>query len=320
MTTICLALCARNEEQSLPGCLRSVVRSVESAEMRLPLRFDIVVVADDCTDRTVTIAESFRRVRVLTSSGGKVQAQRRVAKTTPFVLFCDADILLTDDTVTAVCEAMLADSRLQIAYPVKHPLAPKRVTLLADALYCYNRVNGFQERRRYFNGKFFAIRDWQVPTLAELRPRLAALPVDRFYDFHAGVNVDDIWLSRDILRRYGADAICEVARGPIWYRPPETFAGMYRTYHRMRREIERLNRMFPETIGVHQKRRYDWQAVRRASPKDRWLWRVFRGALGACQLRYHSEKFYYQRFSVTPCPSWKPIEETKQSLDIGQPA
>jgi glycosyltransferase involved in cell wall biosynthesis len=317
VTTICLALCARNEEQSLPGCLRSVIRSVENAEARLSLRFDVVVVADDCTDRTVAIAESFHRVRVLTSSGGKVEAQRRVANSTPFVLFCDADILLTDETVAAVCEAMLADSRLQIAYPVKLPLAPKRGTLLAAALHCYNRVNGFQERRRYFNGKFFAIRDWRVPTLAELRPGLAALPMDRFYDFHAGVNIDDIWLSRDILRRHGADAIHEMARGPIWYRPPETFAGMYRTYHRMRREIERLNTMFPETVGVHQKRGYDWDAVRRASPKDRWLWRVFRAALGACQLRYQSEKIYYQRFSLTPCPSWKPINETKRSLDIG---
>jgi glycosyltransferase involved in cell wall biosynthesis len=320
MTTICLALCARNEEQSLPACLRSVIGSVEIAEARLPLRFDVVLVADDCSDGTVAIAESFPRVRVLKSSGGKIEAQRRVANLTGFVLFCDADILLTDDTVTAVCEAMLANPQLRIAYPPKHPLGPTRATLLANALYCYNRVNGFQERRRYFNGKFFAIRDWQAPTVADLRGRLTALPVDRFYDFHAGLNVDDIWLSRDILRRYGPDAIREVERGLIWYRPPETFTGMYRTYHRMRREIERLNQMFPETVGVHQNRRYDRDAVRRASLKDRWLWRVFRVALGACLLRYHGEKFYYQRLSLTSCPSWKPIAETKQSLDIGRPA
>jgi glycosyltransferase involved in cell wall biosynthesis len=320
VTTICLALTARNEAASLPGCLRSVIRSAEIAEARLPLRFDLVLVADDCTDRTVAIAESFSRIRVVTSSGGKVAAQRRVANTTPFVLFCDADILLTDDTVTAVCEPMLANSQVQIAYPLKHPLAPTRQTLIARALNCYNRVNGFQERRRYFNGKFFAIRDWHVPDRVELRARLAALPVDRFYDFHAGIRLDDIWLSRDILRRYGAAAIHEVERGPIWYRPPETFTGMYRTYHRMRLEIERLNRMFPETVGVHQKRGYDWSAVRRASATDRWLWRVFRVALGACQLRYHGEKFYYQRLSPTPCAPWEPIQETKQSLDIVHPA
>ena len=131
MTTIGLALTARNEAQALPGCLRSVMRSVEVAEARLPLRFDVVVVADDCTDETVSIAASFPRVRVIKSSGGKVEAQRCVANTTPFVVFCDADILLTDDTVTAICEAMLAAPALQIAYPIKKPLAPARATLLA---------------------------------------------------------------------------------------------------------------------------------------------------------------------------------------------
>lgn len=320
MTTICLAITARNEEQALPYCLRSLLRSVTAAEARIPLRFDVVVVADDCTDRTAMVAQSFSRVRVLTSAGGKVEAQRRVANTTPFVVFSDADILVTENTVAVVCQAMLDDPYLQIAYPRKQPLPPVQTTLLAKAIYCYNRVNGFQEPRRYFNGKFFAIRDWQVPTLEELRPRLSSLPADRFYDFHAGMRVDDIWLSRDILRRYGPVGIREVAGGEIWFRPSETFTGMYRTYHRMRLEIERLSKLLPESAAAHQRRGYDWEAVKRASPSDRWLWRWFRIALGACRLRYGCEKFYYQRFSPTTCNSWKPIAETKQSLDIVHPA
>ena len=315
MTTICLAVTARNEEQSLSGCLRSLLRSVDAAEASLPLRFDVVVVADDCTDQTARIANLFSRVRVLTSSGGKVEAQRRVANTTPFVLFSDADIIVSENTVAAVCRAMLNRPELQVAYPRKRPLAPARTTLLARALHCYNRVNGFQEPRRYFHGRFFAIRDWRVPTREELRPRLSSMPEDRFYDFHAGMRVDDIWLSRDILRRYGPDAIRE-AGAEIWFRPPETFAGMYRTYHRMRREIERLNRMFPETVMVHQQRSYDWEAVRCASLEDRWLWRYFRIALVLCRVRYRCEKLFYQRLSRTVCAPWPPIEETKRSLSL----
>lgn len=320
MTTVCLAVTAKNEEQALPGCLRSILRAVEVAEARLPLRFDLVVIADDCTDRTAQVAESYPRVRVIPSTGGKIAAQRRVAPAAPFVLFSDADILVGEQAVAAVCEAMLGDPALQIAYPRKQPLPPTQGTLLAHALYCYNRVNGFQERRRYFNGKFFAIRDWNAPGPAELQARLAALPVDRFYDYRAGLRVDDIWLSRDILRRHGPDAIREVDAAEIWYRPPATFAGMYRTYYRMRLEIERLNVMFPETVRVHQQRGYDWSAVRRAPARDRWLWRVFRLALGLCRLRYRAEKFYYQHLSATPCAPWKPVEESKQSLDFVRPA
>jgi len=320
MTTICLAVIARNEEHALPCCLRSVLRSVDIAESRMPLRFDVVVVADNCTDRTAQVAQSFSRVRVMASTGGKVEAQRLVANKTPFVVFSDADILVTEDTVTVVCQAMLEDQQLQIAYPRKRPLPPARTTLLANAIHCYNRVNGFQEARRYFNGKFFAIRDWRVPTLEDLRPRLGSLSADRFYDFHAGMKVDDIWLSRDILRRCGPGGIREVEGGTIWFRPSETLTGMYRTYHRMRREIERLNQMFPETVTVHQQRGYDWAVVRRAPRRDRWLWRFFRIALGFCQLRYRCEKYYYQNLSPTTCNAWKPIEETKQSLDIVLPA
>lgn len=320
MTRICLAITARNEERALGPCLRSLLRSVAQAESSIPLHFDVVVVADDCTDRTEEIARSFSRVRILNSSGGKVEAQRKVANRTSFVLFSDADILLRNDTVTAVCQAMLDDKALQVAYPRKRTLPPARTTLLANAIHCYNRVNGFQHPRRYFNGKFFAIRDWQVPTLQELRPRLASLAKDRFFDFEAGMKVDDIWLSRDILRRYGDGAIREVAGGEICYRAPETFKGMYRTYRRMRREIERLNHLFPETVPVHQLRRYDWDAVRRANPRDRWLWRSFRVALGACQCLYGCERLYYQRLSQRFCVSWKPVKETKQSLDTVLPA
>lgn len=320
MTAIRLAVIARNEERALPRCLPSLLCSVGIAEARLPLRFDVVVVADECSDETARVAGSFPRVQVITSAGGKVEAQRQVANSTPFVLFSDADILVTENTVAAVCDAMLADSQLQVAYPRKRPLPPVRSTLLASAIHCYNRVNGFQQPRRYFNGKFFAIRHWHMPTLAELRPRLASLPEDRFYDFHAGMRVDDIWLSRDILRRHGPDAIREVAEGEIWFRAPETFEGMYRTYHRMRLEIERLNQIFPETVTAHQQRGYDWETVRRASAKDRWLWRFFRLALGVCRLRYRCEKFYYQRLSQTVCAPWKPVQETKQSLDIVRPA
>jgi hypothetical protein len=206
---------------------------------------------------------------------------------------------------------MLDDPVLQVAYASKSPLPPQRRTLMAAALYCYNRVNGFQTARRYFSGKFFAIRDWQVPTLAELQPRLQSLPQDAFYDYHAGLRVDDIWLSRDILKRHGDQAIREIEGAHLRYHPPETFTGMYRMYLRMTREIERLNVMFPETIPVHQHRGYDRAVVRMAPWRDRWLWRVFRVALSLCRLRYKVERYYYQNIATAPLDAWRPVEETK---------
>jgi hypothetical protein len=79
----------------------------------------------------------------------------------------------------------------------------------------------------------------------------------------------------------------------------------------MRREIERLNILFPETIPAHQRREHDNNAERSASRRDRFLWRWFHLWLWICIVRYRLERFYYQRFAARPCPTWPAIHETK---------
>lgn len=309
---ITIAITARNEAGAIDAMLASLCRAVAVAEAAGLLRARVVVLLDECTDETEAIVRrDFPEMAIQHVSGGLVEAQRRVAHHRPFVIFCDADILVNEQAIAALARAMLENTSLQVAYTAKTPLPPERRSVMADALYCYNRVNGFQTARRYFNGKCFAIRDWQAPTLAELEPRLRHLREDRFYDYHAGLRVDDIWLSRHILMRHGAEAIREVAEARIEYRPAETFTGMYRTYLRMTREIERLNVLFPESVPVHQHRGYDRAAERAAPWRDRALWRVFRLALTVCRLRYRVERWYYQHFARAPLDAWPPVGETK---------
>jgi glycosyltransferase involved in cell wall biosynthesis len=315
--TITIGVTARNEEACIGGTLESLLRSVAFAEAHGVARFEVIAILDECTDGTERVVGGFPRVGVIHSRGGLIEAQRRIATRRPFVIFSDADILIGENVVAALASTMIAEPTLQVAYPRKHPMQPVRRSLMASALYCYNRVEGFQRARRYFNGKLFAIRDWRAPTLAELAPRLAQLPRDRFYDFHSGMRVDDIWLSRDILMRHGADAIRELPDAEIHYRPPETFRGMYRMYLRMRREIERLDRMFPETRPVHHQRGHDREAERNAPLRDRFLWRVFNAALRVCKMRYSAERFYYQRIANDECSAWKPVTESKVALSAG---
>ncbi len=311
---ITLAVTARNEESCIAATLRSIVRAVEVAEEHGRVNIRIVAILDNCTDGTEAIVRhEFPQFEVLLSSGGLIEAQRCVADEKPFVMFCDADVLLDEGAVAALAHEMLEYPHLQAAYAAKSPLPPKKRTLMAAALHCYNRVNGFQTARRYFCGKFFAIRDWQAPTLEELQPKLRTIPRDHFYDYHAGLRVDDIWLSRDLLRRHGESAIREVPGAHLHYRAAETFAGMYRVYLRMTREIERLNILFPETIPVHQQRGYDRVAERAAPWCDRLLWRVFRVALALCGVRYRVERFYYQNLASKPLDAWRPVVETKIS-------
>ncbi|MBB5036568.1 glycosyltransferase [Prosthecobacter dejongeii] len=311
---ITLGITARNEEACIAATLTSVLLAVAYAQGKNIATYEVVAILDECTDNTEAVVKNFPRVQILQAQGGLIEAQRSIAHRRPFVIFTDADILLGENVIFEVTRAMLDDPQLQVAYPTKRPLPPQRSSLMAAALYCYNRVEGFQKARRYFNGKLFAIRDWQAPTLVELKPRLLQLPRDRFYDFHAGLRVDDIWLSRDILLRYGVEGIREIPSAEIRYRPPETFTGMYRMYLRMRREHERLNLLFPESVPAHQQRGYDWEAERRAPWRDRLLWRIFRLALGCCNLCYRLEKFYFQSLPGQPPETWLPVTETKKAL------
>ena len=312
MITVPLTVAARNEARAIGPCLDSLLAARRFVEARSPIRIDPLVVLDDCTDRTEAIARD-RGVACVSSSGGKVEAQRRGVRPGPFQIFCDADVLMNEETLHALCEAMLSDDRLLVAFPPKKPLEPRRRTPLAWALYTYNLRRGFSSQRTWFSGKLFAIRRWQVPTPEEVARRAAGLPSSRFYDYAAGLRVDDIYLARQALLASGPDGLRETADGEVQFRAPETWRGMYRSYRRMRRELERLDVLFPETVDVHRRfgtRVPDLLASAPASERSAWI--VFHAALASCKLAYRLERARYDTWSHTSLEAWPSIEETKQ--------
>ena len=208
---------------------------------------------------------------------------------------------------------MRARPEVIVAFPPRRPLPPVARGWLAHALHVYNRERGFSSQRTWFNGKCFAMRGWSVPTRAEMAARVARLPVDRFYDYAAGMRVDDIYLSRRVVAERGPAALVETREGCVVYRAPETWRGMYRYYRRMRMELERVSALFPELdAGGFGARRADLLAS--APLADRAAYGAFTLALAVCRVGYRLERAYYQHFARTTCPAWPPVEETKCSL------
>lgn len=314
-----VTIAAKNEERALGPCLDALLASVRHAE-RAGLTHELLVVLDDCSDGTEAVARA-RGVATLRSSGGKVEAQRAGLRPGPFAVFVDADVLVTPPTLAALADIMRARPEVQVAVPPgRVPLPPVARGRLAQALHVYNRERGFSSRRTWFNGKCFAIRRWDVPTRADLAARIARLPRDRFYDYAAGMRIEDIYLSRRIVAEHGPAAIAEAADGCVVFRAPETLRGMYRYYRRMRMELERVSALYPELEPAHARfgvRQPDRLAA--ASPAERAAWRDFQRALALCRVGYRLERAYYQYLARGACPAWPPIEETKCSLATTTP-
>lgn len=292
---------ARDEEQALGKCLDSLLAATRFAEGRLAITIDLAVVLDDCRDGTGAVAAA-RGVRTLTSAGGKVAAQRAALRGGPFHIFSDADILVEEATLAALCEAMLAEPSIDVAFPAKQPLPARRRTLLAQALYVYNARRGFSSQRAWFSGKLFAIRRWTIPEAEELARRARNLPQSRFYDYAAPLRIDDIYLSRH------TTALRETA-GLIWFRAPETWRSMYHYYRRMRRELERIAVLFPDA-PVPPPRTPDLLAA--APTSEQLLWQVFQLALAGCRIAYRVERFACEHLGRAPTDPWPVLAETKR--------
>lgn len=309
-----IGVTAKNEAQNLPKLLESLRASIKCAHEKLSTEFEIHVLLNDNSDHSEQILSTEADVHIWHTFGGLVEAQRffrELKADSLFLIFCDADIVLDQNCIYELVSSLLEKSELQVTYAEKIPLKPKKSTVLSRALYIYNLNNGYQTHRHYFNGQLFAIRNWYIPKVNELKwdEELD----NHFLNLKAGIRCDDIYLSRYALLNYGPESIfCTSAA--IRYRPPETLQGMYRKFQRMCLEIERLNCYFPETLAVHKtwgQRKLQRKTILSKPALEIFYYAVFLLSLYLCKTFYQFEKFYFSHLSSTDCPTWKPVLETK---------
>jgi glycosyltransferase involved in cell wall biosynthesis len=308
---------ARDEARALGRTLEALLAACAHAEAHGSRTYALRVVLDDTTDGSASIVRAHAAIELRESHGGKVEAQRAGLREQDgarpdFAIFCDADVRPSVDALLALSTLLDERPEVQVATCPLRPLPPRRRTPLALALHTYNARRGFSSSRTWFNGKLFAIRAWDVPERAALQGRIARLAADPFYDFAAGLTVDDIYLSRMTVLVHGAGAIAETAAGEVAFRAPETLRGMNRYYRRMRRELERLDLLFPETAGVHRRvGRRTPDLLRSAPVVEKVHYALFATALAACRLAYVTERAWIRRVRRAPRAAWPPVEETK---------
>ena len=298
MSRVRIVVPARNEAGRLGQCLAALLESVEYArgivghgasECR---DIDIVVVVDRCSDGTAAIARHFS-VSVLDCPPpfGKVEALRAgfadVADIDGAVVVgVDADVVVGRRTIGDLLTTIEAGHGVLVACPPLRPLPPRHRTPLAWALYRYNVQRGFSSERRWFNGRCWASRHVAFPTTPAMSKRADDVGLAPDHPLRGPLLAEDIWLSRHITDRGGEAAIAVIDTDPVDFRPPATIAGMTNYWRRLRRELWRIDVLFPE-LRSPPARRPDLLATAPAS--DRVAWWMFQAALTWCRWRARND-------------------------------
>jgi glycosyltransferase involved in cell wall biosynthesis len=299
---------ARDEEARLAALLASVSRALAVArELGARWRSDLIVVTDRCRDQTARVASAGgAQVLDCPAPHGKVEALRAGLSHDADVNVCiDADVVLGARTLFDLVETLRSDPSALAACP---PLAPlplvRPATPLAWALHRYNAARGFSSERLWLSGRCYALRFVAFPTPAELaaraRARAALDPA-----LHAPLQADDVWLSRFLLAQR-AQAIRHVDTDPVHYRAPNSWRGMSRSYRRLRRELRRIDRLFPELPGPGRDRQLD--SLHGA--RDRLAYAIFQLALAGCRAHASFEDAAQRWFAREP-DAWPVVEESK---------
>jgi len=302
MTAVRVVIPARNEARSLPAMLASVHTALGRARDR-GAAWDIVVavVTDRCTDDTAAVARDHGAVVLDALDAGKVEALRAGFDAAAHVYVCvDADVVMGADTLFDLVQTLLTTpSALATCPPLAVPPSPAKSTPLAWALWRYNRARGFSAERLWLSGRCFAVRQLDFPTVDELTKRAADANAP---ELAGPLLADDIWLSRRLLRDGGTGAIVHVDTDAVVFRPPATLAGMSRTWRRLRRELRRIDVLFPELPAPVRDRAID---MRGRPFRDRVALAIFRAAFVLC--RIHA--WWLDRFADND--HWPVIAESK---------
>lgn len=115
MSTLTLAICARNAQHIIGACLESVANQTVAAD-------DVIVAVDELSDPTAEVARAHGARVIASNATGLYEARNAVldACTTDYLAFTDADCVLVPEWVDRVKRVL--DSRREIAAGTgRHP-------------------------------------------------------------------------------------------------------------------------------------------------------------------------------------------------------
>ncbi len=201
------------------------------------------------------------RVRIITSTEGKLAAQRAIveARLLPgYLAFVDSDVVLERNVLRCLWETLESEPNCMVAYGQPVAVFPEQGNWVHLLLRTHYSLRERAYRRAHFHGRAFMVREWflQPPTA----PEVAHAADGKRLRLHIGPLVDDIVLSRIAVAKWGTGAIREVQEANVFFDPPDTLRGLYASQLRVALELKRLDLLYPEHAHLQdQVFRMAWQ-------------------------------------------------------------
>lgn len=283
--------------------LNSLVRSVAASPY--PLEVSLVVCANGCSDGTAERVREWIAANTycaatleVLATASLVEAQRVVAARlkadgAETLVFVDADVVLDTECIPALLNAA-SKKEIKAVYAVSEPISHPEPTLVERVLNQYDSGASIFSERRHIHGRTFLIREWWIPITS---PPLAA---------------DDIYLSCDLLYRFGPEAIAACHSARVYFHQVASLSDLYRSYKRRSLELSKCLHAFPHfrSLPADQlNRRIIWRRLLRESPKRLSLWFLLLLLRAYCKARLAIE-------SVVSAPSteWEVTTSSKKEM------
>lgn len=215
---------AYNEGSVIAACLEALVQEASAAER--PLRLEIVVAANGCTDDTVARCRAFAEVTVLDLPVGNKSAALNAADAMTEVfprIYLDADVVLSPGTLAALVSAL--------STPAPRMAAPSAEYVLDDASWPVRAFHRVFTQLPYAESSLGGVGVYAVSAAGRAR-------WDRFPDVHG----DDLYVQR----QFSAGERLRVP-GSARVKAPKTVGSLVAVRTRIARGNQTLARVGAET-------------------------------------------------------------------------
>ncbi len=318
----------RNEAGTLEGFLDSLKVAVDF--LYADIIVETIICINGCTDDSEKIAlrlvHKFRNSRlnlsVINSSAGKMEAQRVILTSRSYfglVAFFDADIILHQECLLNLWEAMQVNPNLQLAYARVKAANHGYETIVEWIESVHYAFPHLLTPRRYFHGRGYLIRpsnhffldaqvEDKIKNLAKNKKSLLWMQLDK------GPLVDDIHLSRVLIHEYGFDSIKEIRESVVNFTAPRTLKDFFEGQRRLLIELRRLDILFPEHAYLQEKseRKLDRKNSSQMGYSVRFHHFLYRTMEKCIRTAVRINILYSDYFKKRPSDLWVPLKSTKK--------